>query len=176
MVTKKIADGLTFLRVLTAAAVVWLGLTKSSNGLKGAVLLLLIAWTSDALDGPLARRSDRQYHSWLGDHDLEVDMVVSLGLLSFMVAAGFVEPWVGVAYAATALIFFGLTGFSRSIGMLFQAPIYCWFIWISFNYGGWVGWLPFLWIMTAVLLTWPRFPKDVVPEFVAGMQEIFKKT
>jgi cardiolipin synthase (CMP-forming) len=54
---------------------------------------LIAAWTSDVADGQVARRSRVQYASWIGDHDLEVNMLVACGLLVYLLAAGFVSPW-----------------------------------------------------------------------------------
>lgn len=175
MNNKRIADSLTFLRVVVAALLGWLGLSQGSAGLSKAVFLLLLAWTSDALDGPLARRSSHREQSWIGKHDLEVDMIAACGLLSFMIFAGYVTAWVGLGYALAGLILFWLTRFPRSLGMLFQAPIYGWFIWTAYANGGWFGWLPIIWITTAVLITWPRFPQKVVPEFISGVQNLFKR-
>ena len=175
MNTKQMADGLTFLRIIAAVMLVWLGWLRGISGLRYAIFLLLLSWTSDAIDGPLARYSRRQYRTWIGDHDLEIDMIMSCGLLGYMIFSGYISVWVWLAYATVALVIFWLTGFPRSLGMLFQAPIYGWFIWIAYTNGGWAGWLPFIWIATAVLVTWPRFPKKVVPEFIQGVQQIIKK-
>jgi len=47
------------------------------------------------MDGPISRRSRVIYHTWIGDHDLQVDMAVSVGLLLYMLAAGYVSWWLG---------------------------------------------------------------------------------
>ncbi len=54
---------------------------------------MIANWTGDLLDGRIARRSRMVDHTWIGDHDLEVDMAVSTGLLVYMQQSGFVNIW-----------------------------------------------------------------------------------
>jgi hypothetical protein len=57
------------------------------------------------------------------------------------------------------------------LGMLSQAPIYAYFILISLvelpNAGVWI----LAWIVIALIITWPQFPKVIVPGFIDGMRE-----
>jgi len=78
IVAKQVADLITLTRALLLFVFAWLGLTTGAQALPLAALLLIYSWTSDLLDGSIARRSRVYYHSWLGDHDLEVDMAVSV--------------------------------------------------------------------------------------------------
>jgi len=57
------------------------------------------------------------------------------------------------------------------MGMLFQAPIYGWFIYIALTYAPEAGWWLVAWILAAVVITWPRFPREVVPGFLKGMRD-----
>ncbi len=84
-IAKQAADLLTFSRGLIAIVLICLSVTQGAEGLPLAVGLLILSWTTDALDGPLARLSAKQVHSWIGDRDLEIDMAVSCGLLIYMV-------------------------------------------------------------------------------------------
>jgi len=172
LVAKQVADLLTLSRALLVLLLLWLGFAQGADGLPTAVLLLVFSWTSDALDGPIARRSRIQYHSWLGDHDLEVDMAVAAGLLGYMIIAGYLNTMAGLLYAAGWIILILYLGLDRSPGMLFQAPIYGWFIWVNLREMPVFGVLLIAWIIAAVLLTWPRFPKQVIPGFLAGMRSI----
>lgn len=168
------ADLLTFSRALLGFILVWLGLVQGAAGLVFAVYLLLMAWTTDALDGPIARRGDPRSHSWIGNHDLEVDMAVSGGLLVYMVAAGFITPPVAGIYAIAWALIFWRWGLARSLGMLFQAPIYGWFIWVANREARPVGQLLIIWIAAVIIVTWPRFPKTVIPDFLQGMAAVWR--
>jgi hypothetical protein len=116
-----------------------------------------------------------QYHTWLGDHDLLVDMVFSVGLLLYMLEAGFLKWVVGGVYVLVWFVVFCYWGIHRSPGMLFQAPIYAWFIWIAFLQAALFGVALVIWITLAVVLTWPRFPNEVVPGFLAEMGALLRK-
>jgi phosphatidylglycerophosphate synthase len=172
IVAKQVADFLTLARAMLVIPLVWLGFAYGSNGIPAAVLLLLCSWTSDAIDGPIARRSRIKTNTWLGDHDLQVDMAVSGGLLVYMMASGLVSWWLGAAYTLVWALVLWRWGLYFSLGMLFQAPIYAGFIWMAVLRPPSFGLLLVAWIIIIVLVTWPRFPREVVPEFLAGLSVI----
>lgn len=172
LVGKQVADLITTSRALLAFWLPWLGINKGESSLTVVVWFLILNWTGDALDGTLARRSSKQYHTWIGDHDLEVDILVSFGLLLYMLSAGFVDlPLLGLYILVFALIFWRW-GFHRSLGMLVQAPIYIWFIWVALQNAPAAGVWLIIWILAAMIITWPRFPNEVVPGFLTGMKEV----
>ena len=76
------------------------------------------------------------------------------------------------AYALIFVLIFWYWGFERSLGMLVQAPIYGWFIWVSIQNDPLDGIWLVIWILAAVILTWPRFPNEIVPGFLTGMKEV----
>ncbi len=175
LVAKQVADLVTLARGLLAFWFARLGFTQGEQGLPLAVWLLFAAWTGDALDGPIARRSRVYYHTWLGDHDLEIDLTVSAGLLVYMLAAGYVEWHVAAVYILIWALVFLRWGFARSLGMLIQAPIYAWFIWVAVTEPPFMGWWLVGWIVAAVVLTWPRFPNEVIPGFLSGIRSVNKR-
>jgi hypothetical protein len=94
LVGKQVADLITTSRAFLAIWLPWLGITSGESSLATVVRALILNWTGDALDGTLARRSSKQYHTWIGDHDLEVDVLVSIGLLFSMLNAGYEDLFV----------------------------------------------------------------------------------
>jgi hypothetical protein len=170
---KRLADLLTASRVLIALIFAWLSLVGARDSLMLAGFLLLTSWTSDLFDGALARQSGAG-PTWIGDHDLEVDVAVSLGVLMYLVGAGFLEP----TYAAVYILLWGLIfwrwGWQRGPAMLFQAPIYLWFIVVAIRYAPQVGWWLIGYVAVVVVITWPRFPREVVPGFLSGMSKLIK--
>ncbi len=174
-VAKQVADLITFGRAAASIALVAVGFFFGSEGLPIAAVLMLLSWMSDFVDGPLARRSRIQYHTWIGDHDLEVDMAVAGGLLAYLVLAGFVSLLAGTLYAAVwTWILWNWRG-NRSISMLFQAPIYGWLIWMALKEAQPYGMLLVIWIISLVVITWPRFPREVIPGFLSGFQALGRK-
>lgn len=174
LVAKQVADFFTFVRVLLSPTLILIGILEGSDGLPLAIGALIASWTSDALDGPIARRSRVKYHTWLGDHDLEVDMAVSIGLMIYMLLSGFVDLQVIGVYILLWILIFWRWGNMRSLGMLFQAPIYGYFIYISMRLAPAVGSWMIGWIVAVTIITWPRFPKEVVPGFLSGMKAVFQ--
>jgi len=171
LVAKQVADFLTIFRVFLAFELAWLGLTQGDVALPVAAWLLIASWTSDSLDGPLARRSRVQYQTWVGDHDLHVDMSVAAGLLIYMATSGIVDPVVAVVYLLIWAIYFIRFGVPRSLGMLSQAPVYGWFIWTALHQAPAAGWWLIAWILTMLVITWPKFPREIIPGFLTGMRE-----
>jgi phosphatidylglycerophosphate synthase len=168
---KQLADFITLLRALLGFCLVWIGLTDGADGLQKAVLIMIVAWTGDAIDGKIARRSKNYYNTWLGDHDLEVDMAVSCGLLVFLITSGFVPVWIASLYVLSWFFLFWRFRKVKVLAMLSQAPIYAWFVFVALvslpNVGLWI----LVWMVVAVILTWPQFPKEVVPGFINGFRE-----
>jgi hypothetical protein len=171
LVAKQVADLITIARGLVAFCLVWVGMARGAAGLSLAAWLMLCDWMGDMLDGRIARRSRIQYRTWIGDHDLEVDMAVSLGLLAYLILAGFVNPWLAGAYVLSWFVYFwGQRGISHSLGMLFQAPVYSWLIWVALHQAPPAGWTIVIFLALVVLITWPYFPKVMVPGFLAGLR------
>ena len=172
LVAKQVADLITFGRGLLAFFLAGLGLLGAGRAALPLVAwLMLVDWCGDLVDGPIARRSRVYYHTWIGDHDLQIDMLVSTGLLVYLLGAGYVTWWVGVLYLLGWALFFLKQGVQPAPGMLFQAPTYFWFIWTAVRDARGMGILIILLIITLVIITWPKFPQVVVPGFLEGMRK-----
>lgn len=98
-----IPDLLTALRLLLAGVIVALGITRGRDVVPIVVLLVIIGWTSDNLDGFIARRTPNRQPSWLGRHDFVVDVIFTWATLTFVLLARFLPWWLGVAYTLLAL-------------------------------------------------------------------------
>ncbi len=169
---KQIADLLTASRVLLALSLPWLGFKKGTAGLSSAVWLVVLSWTSDILDGPLARRSRAPRQTWVGDHDLQADMVFAVGLLVYLALAGLWSPLVATVYLLIWALVFRTHALTKGLGSLFQTAIYGSFIWIALRQAPADGRWLVVWIVAAIVATWPRFPRELVPDFLADMRKI----
>lgn len=167
IVAKQIADIITAARGLVALVLIWLGSSQGADGLPIAVWLMLADWTGDAIDGPISRRSSIRYHTWIGDHDLEIDMSVSIGLLFYLLQAGYFSIWIVVGYLLLwGVYFWRQGGIPHAPGMLFQTPVYTWFAYLALRDAPQIGWLILVFIASVIVLTWPRFPKVIIPNFL----------
>jgi hypothetical protein len=137
---------------------------------------MIVDFTGDALDGRIARRANPYYRTWIGDHDLEVDMSVSLGLLIFLIGTELIALWIGGVYLLIWLVLFiWLKSIPRALGMIFQAFIYGYFlavaIWLPPHSGFWlVGW-----IVLAMVVTWPFFIEQMLPGFFSAVRAIRRR-
>jgi len=172
LVAKQVADLITTSRVMLSFVLAWLGFIHRESGLALAAWIMVLNWSGDILDGVIARRSRVQYNTWIGDHDLEVDMLVSVGLFVYMLGSGYWGLWQAGIFLIFWLLVFWRWGLMPSLGMLFQAPIYGWFIWIALRDQFNAGMGMVIWIVAAIAITWPRFPQMVIPRFLAGMRDV----
>lgn len=171
---KRIADTITAGRAIIGIILPWLGWVYGVTGLPTAVWLMLVDWTGDVIDGAIARHNRPIYHTWLGDHDLEIDILVASGLLVYLVFAGFVTPVLAGLYVFSWILILWLWRMPRALGMLCQAPIYGWFILMAVQTAPLAGRWLIIWIIAAIIVTWPRFPQEVVPNFLAGTRNLLK--
>lgn len=172
--SKQFADLLTAFRALIAGILTWLGLTTDKSSLPLAVHLMMASWNSDYFDGTLARRATPTIHTWLGDHDLIIDMAASFGLLVYLTGVGFLSPAVSLTYLVVWLFVFWQFGISNATGSLFQAPIYGLLLWLAANDAPEAAIWALYWIAGALLFSWRRFWFKVIPEFLHGISEAFR--
>ena len=172
LVAKQVADLITTTRVIFSFILAWMGFAQGEAALTLAAWIMVLDWSGDAVDGVLARRSRVHYNTWIGDHDLEVDMLVSIGLFVYLLAAGYWGLWQAGVYLVFWLLIFWRWGLMPALGMLFQAPIYGWFIWVALRDQFSAGLGMVIWIVAAIVLTWPKFPEMVIPRFLHGMRDV----
>jgi len=168
---KTMADTLTASRFLLALVIFWLGLRIGQPALPTVTLALVLGWASDLLGGALARRDRNQRHTWLGDSDLSVGVCVALGLLCYLTFSNYVSPAIALSYILmTGALIWRFR--SRALAMAAQAPVYAILLHLALRDAPPYGALAVGWIVLTVIMTWPRFPKTVVPEFLQGMREL----
>lgn len=173
LVAKQVADLITLGRAMLAVLFVGLGMTQGAQGLPWAAWLLLLSWSSDLLDGAVARRSRVYYHTWIGDHDLQVDMAASAGLLVYLTLSGFIPLAACLAYVSAWALAYWRWRSTPALGMLFQAPIYAGLIALALLLATPHGLVMLAWIAAAIYITWPRFPQQVIPGFLQDMRSLW---
>ena len=75
--TKQAADFITLSRAVLFPLFIWFGFAFGVDALPAVIWLMIYNWTADSIDGPLSRRSGVETRTWIGDHDLVIDMVVA---------------------------------------------------------------------------------------------------
>lgn len=173
--SKQAADFITLSRAVLVPLFVWFGFAFGVDALPAVIWSMIYNWTADSIDGPLSRRSGVEAHTWIGDHDLVIDMLVSTGLGVYMVAAGLLSWQVSTIYFLVWLLYFWWFGLNHSMGVLYQAPIYGWFVYIAFREAPQVSMWMIGWGLIALIVTWPKFPKVIIPTFFGGIKNLFEK-
>jgi hypothetical protein len=172
---KRVADLITGGRLLFGAGFVWLGIAKGVAGLPLAGVLLLANWTADSADGPLARSHHPPRRTWLGDHDLEVDMLVSAGVLVYLVTSGLAPALLAAAYLVLWLVIFTAVGILQALGVLAQVPVYGWLMANLLREVPAFGWWLLAWALVAGLVRGRYFLEERLPEFFRGLGEVWRK-
>jgi len=170
MNSKQLADSITLGRAAGALGLVGWGMAHGAESLPAAAVFMVANWTGDILDGALARRSPRARRTWIGDHDLEVDMWVAGCLLAYLAVTGLANARLAAGYVVAWAVLLAASGWPRALGMLCQAPIYGGLFVITVGRAPALAVGMGLWVLIAIVLTWPRFPQTVVPEFLAGLR------
>ena len=164
---KTLADVLTAVRFCLAGVILWLGVRGGAEALPAAVVVLILAWLTDLLDGPLARRDPLGRRTWIGDRDLETDMSVSLAVLVYLALVGYLTPKAAVGYG---IVCAALLWHFRSLHLAWavQAPPYAGMLYAALRDAPRYGLIALGYLVLVVVATWLHFPQVVVPHFLGG--------
>lgn len=117
-----LADLLTASRLVFSSLMIWLGITRGADAFPDITWLLLAGWTTDSIDGYLARRDKSGRQTWLGCNEVTVDAIFLVSSFLYLALAGFV-PW------AICLIYLSVEGMlvavfrARSLLIAMGAPL-----------------------------------------------------
>lgn len=161
-----VADALTASRVPMALVI---GIAVASDAWGLAIVVLMIAWLTDLLDGMIARASSGQTR--LGDWDFRVDVTLGIAILVGLSAADRGPLWVVVAVIALLAGWTWITG-NPAPAMLMMAVAYGWFLPILIIDKPTLWWLPFVTIPVILALDWRRFFTVILPAFFKGMARL----
>jgi cardiolipin synthase len=168
--SKALADALTLSRTFLGAVLPWFGLVSSPKSLP-LDLSAVVAWTTDVLDGAVARRDPNPRQTRVGEHDLLFDVWVVIGVSDYLAFAGYISPLAAGAYHICA----GLVAAylrSKAFAKVVQAVPYAILLLIGLLDAPLYGLLALVWMGPAIAITWPRFPREQVPEFLAEVRDL----
>jgi len=157
-----VADLLTLARLISAPIMLWL---VSNRSLDAAVLVVVVAWWTDFLDGRLARRAHRETR--LKDWDLRADAWLASAVGLGLGLAGYFSWWVVAPLAAVVLVVSVLlsnpaavmVGVAAQYGVFFMATYFWADLW----------WLAVLHVIVFLVAGWRRFWDVVWRAFWAGL-------
>jgi len=168
---RRLPDLLTLSRGLVAAAILGLGFV-GERALEAVILLTILGWTTDILDGRLARK----YHkppTWIGEREFIFDMVMVFSGLCYLVLSGFINAWLALIYiviAGICIAFFR----SKMITMSFATPLVALPLIVASLRAPRAALWYLLWIAGALILDWSRF-KGVVRVFLENTKNLTQR-
>jgi len=169
---KMVADLITATRGFLGLVMIWLGLTHGEAALPMVVILMLLDWTGDFVDGGIARLSRNPRHTRIGDSDIFIDTFMSVCLGIYLISAGFAGLTLGLCYLLSWALVLWRFGLEKNLLMLAQTPIYLWFILIALRLNPEMGRWLVLWVLVALAINWRRFSKEIVPTFIRVMRSL----
>jgi len=164
-------DILTASRGAIAVIIVALGFLGPS-ALGWVIFLTMIGWTTDILDGRLARRQNKR-PTWIGEHEFAFDMLMVFAALCYLVMTGFVPLLPAAIYVAVASLFIVVFQ-SKSVTMSFAFPIVALPLIVAYFRAPRAAYIYIAWIVLALLYDWRRF-FGVVREFLENIKELYKR-
>ena len=165
---KMIADVLTLTRLSIALLIILVGISWGHKGLSTALLLLLLGWMTDTVDGQLARKDTESKDSWIGDNDLIVDVLLALSIMIFFSIGGIIPLWIAV-FCLIYLIMITLVLRSWTLYVIFIGFSYGTSILVSLLYSPRFFYVFLLYIAIILLTTWNHCWENI-QAFFAGFK------
>ena len=148
-----LADALTLLRLGIALVVLYLGKVRGADALPQVIVLVALAWVTDGLDGPLARRSP--VPTRLGRYEFLMDVMLTWTTFAYLTLAGFI-PWVlALLYTGLALLVIALVQ-RKSVIVAFMRPIDLTSGLIALRHAPEITLLFLVWLVGLGLIHWRR--------------------
>jgi len=167
---KGLADLLTLSRFFLSLGIMALGVWGEDRTMPTVVMIALLAWMTDTLDGPLARRSRPRRRTWIGEQDFPIDVFMAVALLSYLTAIN-VVPWQGTLtylFVAAAAIWWLR---EQAVALAFMAPVDALFLYTGWQRAPTETRCVFLYLAVTLILDWHRFCY-VVSVFINGMRRV----
>jgi len=168
--TKPLADMLTIARAILGLCIAGLGWLQGEEALPAVVSAVIVAWLSDLLDGPLARRDETARVTWVGEHDAEADLAISLGITVYLVLSGYLAAWMGAGLVLATLFLWCVH--SHQLAWPFYAVPYVILLWIAFGDTPIFGWLAVAYLGITLLLRWRRLMDEFLPQFFSAVSSL----
>lgn len=166
---KVIADALTAIRFFIALLIVMCAFFADRSLLALVVTLTIMGWTTDVIDGKVARMDPSGRNTWIGDRDFATDMLLIYSGLLYFITADFLPFWPFLSYGVFAAMT-AIAWTKQSVMMAVAAPIAATPIVFAFIYAPVWGYVFIGWIVLALVLNWSRFLREI-GEFIEDVGE-----
>ncbi|MBU1050576.1 CDP-alcohol phosphatidyltransferase family protein [Candidatus Bipolaricaulota bacterium] len=168
---RMLPDLLTLSRGLVAVAILGLGFV-GERALEAVILLTILGWTTDILDGRLARKYNKPA-TWIGEREFVFDMLMVFSGLCYLVLSGLTNAWLALIYVLVAAVCIAIFR-SKMITMSFATPLVALPLIVASVRAPRAALWYLIWIAGALLLDWSRF-KGVVREFLENAKKLAQR-
>jgi CDP-alcohol phosphatidyltransferase len=168
---RRLPDLLTLSRGLVAVAIFGLGFV-GTKALEAVILLTILGWTTDILDGRLARKYNKP-PTWIGEREFIFDMLMVFSGLCFLVMSSLINAWLALIYVLVAAVCISIFR-SKMITMSFATPLVALPLIVASLRAPRAALWYLLWILGALILDWSRF-KGVVREFLENAKKLAQR-
>lgn len=168
-----LADLMTVSRVFLAVCLAVLGFTRGGAALPTVALLLLLSWTTDLVDGPLARLDKDPQISWVGKHDAEADLSTSFGVTAYLVFSGYMASWMGAALVIVMLVLWVV--YSHEAAWPLYVVPYVVLMVVTFQGAPLHGWLIVAYLLFCLKVYWSRLLEETLPQFFGTFKRVRKR-
>lgn len=163
-----LADLLTLSRLVGGVALAFVPWETVADALQKLVVCSLVLWTTDAVDGRMARRSGLPA-SWLGEREIVVDAALALGVAAALVRSGYVSGGFLTVWLALCLTLYIIRPVD-TILLIFMVPLH-----LALPVLAFVHRLPefklfLLWVAAMALANRTRL-KWVIEVFITGLPD-----
>ena len=174
---KRVPDLLTLSRAFIAAAILLLGVVEgldllARSALPTVLLLTMLGWTTDILDGRLARKYSKP-PTWVGEKEFAFDMVMVFSGLCYLVLSGFIPFIPAIIYVMVAAAFIAYFR-SKMVTMSFATPVVALPLIVAYFEAPHALIWYVVWIVAAVVFDWRRFT-GVVREFIHNARNLSQR-
>jgi hypothetical protein len=171
---KRVPDLLTLSRAFIAAAILLLGVVEgldllARSALPTVLLLTMLGWTTDILDGRLARKYNKP-PTWVGEKEFAFDMAMVFSGLCYLVLSGFIPFIPAIIYVMVAAAFIAYFR-SKMVTMSFATPVVILPLIVAYFAAPHALIWYVVWIVAALLFDWRRF-SGVVREFIHNAKNL----
>jgi len=174
---KRVPDLLTLSRAFIAAAILLLGVVEgldllARSALPTVLLLTMLGWTTDILDGRLARKYNKP-PTWVGEKEFAFDMAMVFSGLCYLVLSGFIPFIPAIIYVMVAAAFIAYFR-SKMVTMSFATPVVALPLIVAYFEAPHALIWYVVWIVAAVVFDWRRFT-GVVREFIHNARNLSQR-
>jgi hypothetical protein len=171
---KRVPDLLTLSRAFIAAAILLLGVVEgldllARSALPTVLLLTMLGWTTDILDGRLARKYNKP-PTWVGEKEFAFDMAMVFSGLCYLVLSGFIPFIPAIIYVMVAAAFIAYFR-SKMVTMSFATPVVALPLIVAYFEAPHALIWYVAWIVAALVFDWRRF-SGVVREFIHNAKNL----